>query len=587
MTYLFAIFKKLAWFFKLRWKAYFIAVTGLITCSILGAIIPMIIGNVVDMMVQGTITWTSLRNNALILLVIGFSMYGLRYIWRSNLFTSSTILESLMRNRLFDHFTKMDQQFYHNYRTGDLMAHATNDLNAIKFVAAGGILTLTDSISITIITLFSMFFIIDWKLTLFTIIPFPLLVVIARYLGKVLNKYFRGSLKAFSDMNDRVQESVAGMQVIKGFGEEDEDYQDFVEATNNVVEANRKVNLINSAYMPVIEMITGLSYVLTIIFGTYFISEGRISMGDLMAYFAYLGNLTWPLLAAGSLMNTMERGNVAYDRVEHLLSQTALVQSPENGIATLPFKKLAINIDSFTYPNASSPTLENIHVDLFEGQTLGIVGKTGSGKSTLFNLLLRHFDVNEGAIEYDNVNVKEIDLTYLYEHVGYIAQTNLLFSTTVRDNVRFGRPEMTQDQVEHYTKLASIHNEILEFTDGYDTEVGERGVSLSGGQKQRISIARTLAMEPSILFMDDSMSAMDAKTEQTILENFKAQKDSGMTIIAAHRISSIMHADLIIVLDDGQITERGTHETLLAEDGWYANMYNQQQLEQKITEGGE
>lgn len=584
---MFAIFKKLAWFFKLRWKAYSIAVGGLVACSILSAIIPLVIGNTVDLMATGTLTWVSLRNNALILLVIGLVMYGLRYMWRSNLFTSSTLLESLMRNRLFDHFTKMDQQFYNKYRTGDLMAHATNDLNAIKFVAGGGIITLTDSISITIVTLFSMFFIIDWQLTLLTIIPFPLLIFVSRYLGKMMNETFRGSLKAFSSMNDRVQESVAGMQVIKGFGEEEDDYRDFTEATDNVVESNRKVNLINSAYTPTIEMITGLTSVLTIIFGAYFISQGRISIGDLMAYFSYLGNLTWPLLAAGRLMNTMERGNVAYDRIDDLLSQEAKVQTPVGGTDQLPFKHLDVNIESFTYPGASSPALKNIQFKLEDGQTLGIVGKTGSGKTTLFNLLLRYFDVDQGEIKYDGENVKDVDLTYLHDHVGYISQTNLLFSTSVRDNVSFGRPEMDQDGVEHYTKLASIHDDILEFTEGYDTEVGERGVSLSGGQKQRISIARTLAMEPDILYMDDAMSAVDAKTEQTILTNFKAERQGGISLIVTHRISSIMHADLIIVLEDGQISERGNHESLLAENGWYANMYNQQQLEQKITEGGE
>lgn len=584
---MFAIFKKLAWFFKLRWKAYAIAVSGLIACSILSAIIPLVIGNTVDLMAQGALNWSNLRNNALILLIIGVVMYVLRYIWRTNLFTSSTILESLMRNRLFDHFTKMDQHFYNRYRTGDLMAHATNDLNAIKFVAGGGILTLTDSISITIVTLISMFFIIDWQLTLLTIIPFPLLFVVARYLGKMMNESFRGSLKSFSSMNDRVQESVAGMQVIKGFGEEEDDYVEFTKATDHVVESNRKVNIINSAYTPSIEVITGLTSVLTIFFGTYFISQGRITIGDLMAYFSYLGNLTWPLLAAGRLMNTMERGNVAYDRIEDLLSQEAKVKTPENGIDQLPFEELNVNIESFTYPDATTPALKNIHFTLKDGQTLGIVGKTGSGKTTLFKLLLRHFDVDQGEIKYDGENLREIALPYLRENVGYISQTNLLFSTTVANNIRFGQPEMDQRGVEHYAELASIHEDILEFTEGYETEVGERGVSLSGGQKQRISIARTLAMKPDILYMDDAMSAVDAKTEQQILTNFKAERQGGISLIATHRMSSIMHADLIIVLDDGEITERGTHESLLAENGWYANMYNQQQLEQKITEGSE
>ncbi|HJB22945.1 MAG TPA: multidrug ABC transporter permease/ATP-binding protein, partial [Candidatus Jeotgalibaca pullicola] len=221
---MFAIFKKLAWFFKLRWKTYTLAIGGLIACALLSAAIPLIIGNLVDEMARGSITWTSLTQQTGLLLAIGIVMYGLRYMWRSNLFGNSTLLEAIMRNRLFDHFTKMDQKFYGQYRTGDLMAHATNDLAALRFVAGGGIITLTDSLSITVVTLFSMIFIIDWQLTLFTILPFPLLIFVAQYLGKLINKYFRGSLKAFSDMNDHVQESVSGMKVIKAFGEEEEDY---------------------------------------------------------------------------------------------------------------------------------------------------------------------------------------------------------------------------------------------------------------------------------------------------------------------------------------------------------------------------
>lgn len=587
MNALFAIFKKLGWFFKLRWKTYSLAIGGLIACSILSAMIPLLIGQVVDLMAQGSITWPSLRKYTLILLIIGLVMYGLRYMWRTTLFSNSTLLESMMRNRLFDHFTKMDQQFYNEYRTGDLMAHATNDLAALRFVAGGGILTLTDSISITLVTLLSMFVLIDWKLTLFTILPFPLLVFVARYLGKWMNKYFRKSLTAFSSMNDRVQESVAGMQVIKAFGEEEDDYEDFVAETDNVVEANRQVNLINSAYSPVIETITGLTYVLTLFFGTYYISQGRITIGNLVAYFSYLGNLTWPLLAAGRLMNTMERGNVAYDRIDTMLSHTATVQSPESGVDQLPFNHISVDIDSFTYPGASSPTLQNIHFEAHEGETIGIVGKTGSGKTTLFNLLLRHYDVTEGTIKYDGVEIDQINLDYLHEHIGYIPQTNLLFSTTIRDNVRFGRPELTATEVEKYTQLSDIHEDILEFTEGYDTETGERGVSLSGGQKQRISIARTMAVQPDILFMDDAMSAVDAKTENNILENFKKQNRIGITIIATHRISSIMHADKILVLEDGKIGEAGNHEELVNADKWYANMYQQQQLEQKITEGSD
>lgn len=584
---MFAIFKKLAWFFKLRWKTYVLAIGGLITCAVLSAIIPLIIGGLVDSMATATITWEGLIQQTSLLLFIGLLMYGLRYMWRSNLFGNSTLLEAIMRNRLFDHFTKMDQEFYEEYRTGDLMAHATNDLAALRFVAGGGIITLTDSLSITIVTLFSMVFIIDWQLTLLTILPFPLLIFVAHYLGKLINKYYHGSLQSFSQMNDHVQESVTGMKVIKAFGEEEEDYLDFVKETDNVIEKNKKVFKVDSAYTPVIDVITGLTYVLTLIFGTYFVQNGRITLGQLIAYFSYLGNMTWPLLAVGRLVNTMERGNASYDRVTNLLSKTAKVQNAENPIGGLDFNRLSVDINEFAYPGSDLVVLEDIHFDLKEGDSLGIVGRTGSGKSSLFSLLVRNFDVQDGSILIDQQNMSQIDITELNDRIGYIPQTNLLFSTSVRENIRFGRPNMSQAEVEYYAKLADIHDDILSFADGYDTLVGERGVSLSGGQKQRISIARTLAMKPDILIMDDALSAVDAKTEQKILENLREHRQRGITIIATHRMSSIMRSDEILVLDKGKISERGNHSDLVEQDGWYASMYRQQQLDQKITESGE
>lgn len=584
---MFQIFKKLSWFFKLRWKTYTLAISGLIACALLSASIPLIIGNLVDEMARGSITWTSLTQQTGLLLIIGLVMYGLRYMWRSNLFGNSTLLEAIMRNRLFDHFTKMDQKFYGEYRTGDLMAHATNDLAALRFVAGGGIITLTDSLSITVVTLFSMLFIIDWQLTLLTIIPFPLLIFVAHYLGKLINKYYRGSLQSFSQMNDHVQESISGMKVIKAFGEEEDDYRDFIKETDNVVEKNKNVFRIDSAYTPVIDVITGLTYVLTIFFGTYFIQNGRISLGDLIAYLSYLGNMTWPLLAVGRLVNTMERGNASYDRVTELLSAKATVVNAPNPVKGLEYDNLKVDIDSFSYPGSDVIILKDIHFELKEGDTLGIVGRTGSGKSSLFNLLVRNFDVKVGEILIDDTPLSEIDMTELNDRVGYISQNNLLFSTTVRENIRFGRPNMSQEEVEYYAKIADVHEDILEFSEGYDTLVGERGVSLSGGQKQRISIARTLAMNPEILIMDDALSAVDAKTEQSILSNLRKFRKSGITIIATHRISSIMRSNEILILDQGYISERGSHEELLTQAGWYDNMFRQQQLDQKISESGE
>ncbi|WP_373710834.1 ABC transporter ATP-binding protein [Jeotgalibaca porci] len=584
---MFSILRKLGWFFKLRWKSYTFGVFGLIAVAILSAVTPLILGNIIDQMVNSTLTFQSLALQSGTILVFAIAMYGLRYGWRVAIFGNSTLLESILRNRLFAHFTKMDSQFFHEYRTGDLMAHATNDLAALRFVAGGGILSITDSIFIGGTTLFSMIFFVDWKLTLFTTLPFPLLIVAARYMGKAINKRYRKSLESFSQMNNRVQESVGGMKVIKTFGEEEAHYDDFAGDIENVVARNKAVYQVDSAYSPIIEGITGLTYVLTLFFGSYFISIDRISLGQLIAYFSYLSMMTWPLLAIGRVANTLERGNASYNRVTDLLSKKSSLKEAKNPIQTPVAGDISFTVDSFTYPDGKNEVLQNAHFQLKSGNTLGIVGHTGSGKSTIFKLLLRDYDGYTGKIKYNDKDIKHYSLDAVSQGIGYVPQGTFLFSTTVRENIRFVNPQLTQEQVEHFAKLADIHDDIEQFPEGYDTEVGERGVSLSGGQKQRIAIARALATQAEFLILDDALSAVDAQTEARILENLRAIRRNESTIIATHRISSIMHADEIIVLDKGQIVERGTHSELLTNEGWYSQMYEEQQLQQKVDQGGE
>lgn len=584
---MFAIFKKLGWFFRLKWRSYAFGVAALVLTAILSAITPLIIGNVIDEMATHSLTGVSLLWQVGILFFCGIFMYGLRYIWRITIFGNSTTLESILRNRLFAHFTQMDSQFYHEYRTGDLMAHATNDLNALKFVAGGGILTLTDSISVGSITLFSMFFLIDWKLTLYTIVPFPLLIFVARNLGNMINKRFRLALDAFSSMNDRVQESVSGIKVIKAFGEETDDEADFILSTQKVVDKNRDVYIVEASYGPAIDTITGLTYVLTLFFGTAFVYEGRITIGQLVSYFSYLSMMTWPLLAVGHLVNTMERGNAAYDRIDELLDvKSNIVENPK-AIRKPISGDIDFIITSFKYPDERKRgNLKTVKFHLKAGQTLGLVGKTGSGKSTIFKLLNRQYDNYDGHINYGGYDIKDYTLDSISAGIGYVPQESFLFSMSVLDNIRFGVPNMSKEDVIKYAMLADVHDDILGFSEGYETEVGERGVSLSGGQKQRIAIARALAKEPEFLFLDDALSAVDANTEARILKHLRASRKDKTTLIATHRMSAVMTADEILVFDQGEIIERGKHGDLLAKAGWYCHMYNEQQLQKQVKEGG-
>lgn len=577
-------FKKYTWFFKLRWKSYTFGVLALIICAILQVLNPKIIGTIIDGFIAGTLTWQTLLFWAALILVSSLLMYALRYGWRMALFGNSTLIESILRNRLFSFFTRMDSEFFQKYRTGDLMAHATNDLAAIRFVAADGVLTLTDAVSLGGITLFSMFFFIDWKLTLFAILPLPILIIVSTYLGKQIHSRYRGALKAFSSMNDHVQESVTGMKVLKTLGEEKEDLSAFKKDTQKVVAENQRVYKLKAALNPSIEIIMGATYVIALLVGGNYVQIGRISIGDLVAFISYIGMMQWPLLAVGGLINTLERGSAAYDRVEALLAYTPAIVEVETPYHQALNGDITFDIQSFTYPNDAQPTLTDVSFHLEEGKMLGVVGRTGSGKSTLYKLLLRDYDQYEGRISYGDIDIKEYALQSLKEGMAIVPQENFLFSTTIRENIRFGNPQLSQAEVEKYAKLANVHEDILNFPEGYDTEVGERGVSLSGGQKQRIAIARALAVEPECLILDDSLSAVDAQTEEAILASLKQARRYKTTIISAHRISSIMHADEIIVMEKGNIVERGTHQQLIAMNGWYADMYQKQQLEKKLDE---
>ena len=575
-------FKKYTWFFKLRWKSYTFGVLALIICAILQVLNPKIIGTIIDGFIAGTLTWQSLFFWTALILVSSLVMYALRYGWRMALFGNSTLIESILRNRLFSFFTRMDSEFFQKYRTGDLMAHATNDLAAIRFVAADGVLTLTDAVSLGGITLFSMFFFIDWKLTLLAILPLPILIIVSTYLGKQIHSRYRGALQAFSSMNDHVQESVTGMKVLKTLGEEKEDLSAFKKDTQKVVAKNQRVYKLKAALNPSIEIIMGATYVIALLVGGNYVQIGRISIGDLVAFISYIGMMQWPLLAVGGLINTLERGSAAYDRVEALLAYTPAIVEVETPYHQALNGDITFDIQSFTYPGDAQPTLTDVSFHLEEGKMLGVVGRTGSGKSTLYKLLLRDYDQYEGRISYGDIDIKEYALQSLKEGMAIVPQENFLFSTTIRENIRFGNPQLSQEEVEKYAKLANVHEDILSFPEGYDTEVGERGVSLSGGQKQRIAIARALAVEPECLILDDSLSAVDAQTEEAILASLKQARRYKTTIISAHRISSIMHADEIIVMEKGNIVERGTHQQLIAMNGWYADMYQKQQLEKKL-----
>nr|WP_230409480.1 ABC transporter transmembrane domain-containing protein [Lactiplantibacillus pentosus] len=563
---------------------YSAGVLGLVLTAIIGIIPPRIIGDVVDGINQHHLTARSLMIYLSIIGAAAIGQYLARYLWRNAIWGGAAGLERTLRERLFWHFMKMDATFYQKYRTGDLMAHATNDLTAVERVAGGGILQFADSIITGGTTLIAMMTLIDWRLTLIAVVPFPLLAVVSRYLGKKIHVAFRASQAAFSRLNNKAQESISGIKVIKALGQEQADVADFNQQIDETIKINRHVNVLDSLFDPAITMIIALSYGATIILGGMYVTHGIITIGNLVSFVTYLGMMVWPMFAVGMLFNTMERGNASYDRVMELLNQQSAIVDAKRGIEQRPHGDIQYQITQFNYPNDAGTSLRDVNFKLKAGQTLGIVGRVGAGKSTIMKLILREFDQYDGQITYGGHDIKQYALDSYLPAIGYVPQDSFLFSNTIRENIRFADPSVSQDVVEAVAAKSDLNGQIANMPAGYDTQVGEEGISLSGGQRQRLAIARALLINPELLILDDALSAVDAETEAEILANLKAERADKTTIIAAHRLSSVMNADEIIVLDAGRVVERGTHTQLMAQQGWYQQMFERQQLETKVEE---
>ncbi|MBU3828385.1 MAG: ATP-binding cassette domain-containing protein [Candidatus Lactobacillus pullistercoris] len=577
------IFKKLKWFFKKEKKRYILGITFLALTSFANLVPPRVLGLMADQLDKGHISWMEYGMLILAVLAAAIVLYILRYFWRKQIWGGAAELERQMRSKLFKHFMKMDRTFYQKHRTGDLMAHATNDVSAIQNVAGDGVLTLVDSLMMGLSTMIAMIIFVDVRLTVVALLPLPFLAWGAQKLGNRLHDAFNDSQAAFSRLNNKTQESVSGIKVLKTFGQGKEDTAAFDRMINETIKINRRVFIWDSLFDPLGTIIIGLTYTITIIYGGLLVTNHVLSIGQLVSFIAYIGNMVWPMFAIGYLFNILERGSASYDRVQKLLDEKPLI-TDEHADDSITAKDidgdLKYDIKSFAYPDEKDiPVLQNINFTLLKGQTLGLVGRVGSGKTTIIQLLLREFDDYDGVITLNGHDIREIPLNVLLRQISYVPQNNYLFSTSIQRNISFAEAGAEQDQVIEAAKKSDLHSDILQMPRSYQTLVGENGVSLSGGQKQRMAIARALLKHSQILIMDDALSAVDAKTETAILKSLKKERQGKTTLIAAHRLTSVMNADLILVLKDGKIVERGNHEQLLAADGWYAEMWRRQELE--------
>lgn len=573
-----SIFIKLSWYFKQEWRIYAIGVLGLVLTAIFGIFPPWIIGHLVDLIRDEKLTADYLFLLLGGLVAVAIIQYIARYMWRNAIWGEAAKLESLLRHRIFWHYMQMDTAFFQRYRTGDLMAHATNDLSAIQRVAGGGILQFADSLITGGTTLIAMMLVVDWRLTLIAILPLPLLAVMARTLGNKMHIAFKKSQAAFSRLNNKAQESISGVKVIKSFGQEAADIQDFNQQIDDTITINQHVNKLDALFDPITTMIMAISYVVTIIYGGHLVNTSVITLGALVSFVSYLSMLVWPMFALGMLFNTLERGNASYDRIEAIMAEKSSIIEPEDAVNKTPVGNVDYQVASFTFPGATAPALTNINFNIAAGKTLGLVGSVGSGKSTIIRLLLREFDNYQGAITFNTLDIRQYQLDAYMPAIGYVPQETYLFSDTVRENIRFARPNATQAEIEEAAYKSDLAEQVDNMPEGYDTPVGEEGISLSGGQRQRLAIARALLIDPELLILDDALSAVDAETETAILQTLRQERQNKTTIIASHRLSSVMDADEILVMQDGQIIERGTHDSLISQNGWYAKTFALQAL---------
>lgn len=487
-----------------------------------------------------------------------------------------------MRARLFDHFMHLSPSFFQQHRTGDLMAHATNDINALTRLAGGGVMSFVDATVTALVTLVTMSVSISWQMTLVAILPLPFMTLTTNFLGRRTHENFKASQAAFSELNNKVQEAVSGIKVTKSFGYQEQETAAFQEVNQAAFLQNIKTMRYDALFNPAVLFFIGLSYLLTLLVGSHFISQGQVSLGQLVTFMTYLDLLVWPLMAIGFLVNISQRGDVSYNRIQTLLSISSEVIETDQPLPAPSNGEIVYEISEFAYDNL--PVLQDIQFHIKKGQTIGLVGPTGSGKTSLLKLLMREYDVTQGQILLNQENIKNYKLADLRRLIGYVPQDQFLFATSVTENIRFGNPDLSLDQVEEAARAVHVYEDIQDMPDRFDTMVGEKGISLSGGQKQRLAMARAMILNPDILLLDDSLSAVDAKTEHAILETIKQERLDKTTIITAHRLSAIVHADLILVLEDGKIVERGRHQELLDGKGWYYDTYMMQQLEKEESD---
>ena len=547
--------------------------------------IPKTTGVITDGLAAHEMDMNGVLKNLGIIVAIGATLALGRFLWRYFIFGASRGIEHEIRDNLFAHLETLDVEYYNEHKTGDLMTRFTSDLNAERMAIGPAVIAAFDATVMTVMVIGQMIVYVDIRLTLAAVVPMLFIAAGESYYGKIMQKRYRERQEAVSDLTDFVQESFSGVRVVKAFVRERAQIREFAKVNDKAKEKNLNIARMESIVMPLLDVVIGISSLLTLIYGGYLALNGEITVGRFVAFNQYIMMLVWPMIACGEAINMFSQGGASMRRIQEVLEEKPEIANQE-GVQEIGEIKGAIRFNHLTFIHRghSEPTLKDIHLNVPAGTTLAIIGRTGNGKSTLVNLLLHLYNTKPNMIFIDGKDINTIPLKTLRENIAYVPQDNFLFSDTLKSNIAFGTDSAEMEEIVKATKTACIHDNIIAFPDGYETIVGERGVTLSGGQKQRSSIARAIKKNAPILILDDALSAVDTDTEEQILANLKENRKGKTTILIAHRISTIQNADIIVVLEEGEARECGTHKELIELGGIYKDMFEKQQLEAAIGE---
>ncbi|MGK5028040.1 ATP-binding cassette domain-containing protein [Janthinobacterium sp. MDT1-19] len=575
----------IAGFVRQHSPAYAAAAVMLTGVAALTVWIPRRVGAIIDALAAHRMTAAELWLELLTLLAVGVVIYFLRVGWRITLFKAAYQLGVMLRTRFYTRMSQQGAAFYQNQRTGDLMALATNDIDAIEMAAGEAMLAGFDGTLTLLMVLGIMLLGVDWRLACIALLPFPLMGLAFWRISSHIHTASTDSLNRFSALNDHVQESLSGVRTLRALGLEERSSAQFSTLAGHAANASLTAQRWEAAYEPAVGLTLTAATALTLGLGGYLVWHDQLTIGALTSFSMYLGQLIWPMFAAGWVLSLIERGRAAWQRLQPMLDAPLAIDD-HGSIATLTPGPLQLQDIGFAYAGQTAPALSHISLRLQPGQTLGLVGPTGSGKSTLLRVLLRQVTPQAGTATWNGHALDAYTLHALRAAISWVPQESFLFSATIADNIALARPGATREEVERAAQLADIHADILQFPDGYQTHVGEKGITLSGGQRQRVAIARALLADNGLLLLDDALSAVDTGTETRILqhlEELRRKRPERSAIIASHRLSAVVNADLILVLRDGHVTETGNHDALMQRDGWYASQWRYQQLEASLN----